>query len=277
MTGLEYSTDALEAKGLFYNKLLTVYVEGPDDVVFWNNIFQKANVSAYIEEVGGKLELEKKYFQILNMGVEFCIAMDNDNSEFMNANIEHPRIIKTYGYSIENSMYYNKNIIASHISSLSRNTIDNVPVVENWIIDFSNSVEELIVYDIANNKFKKGISVFGDNCCRFFPKSNSYKLSTEKIEKFIDSIQIFFDEAEINEVKESLRQNEKELWFLIKGHFISHSLINLIKNTVKYHSSAVPSISSDILYSLTVNCDDNFEGRPDIDYIIQQIRNIPMN
>ena len=58
MNSLEYSLDALDAKGLFYNKSLTVYVEGNDDVLFWDYLFKIAEVSAHIEDVGGDKEIE---------------------------------------------------------------------------------------------------------------------------------------------------------------------------------------------------------------------------
>ena len=51
MNSLEYSQEAEEAKGLFYNKNLTVYVEGDDDVMFWTHLFELAEVDAHIEEV----------------------------------------------------------------------------------------------------------------------------------------------------------------------------------------------------------------------------------
>lgn len=277
MKGLEYSPEALEVKGLFYNKPLTVYVEGPDDIIFWNNIFKKADVSAHIEDAGGKTEIEKMYSQILENGVKYCVAIDNDNSEFMPNYVHHPRIIRTYGYSIENSMYYNKKIIADQISNLSRCTKDHTHIVESWIDDFSKSVEKLIIYDIANNRFEKGVSVFGDNCCRLLVKNNSCKLCQTKITNFIESISYMFTDEEIADVKHLLMACDKDPWFLIKGHFISHSLINLIKATVKQNSGIVPVFSSDILYSMTVNNIDEWDNRPDIVHVVSQIKNIPMN
>ena len=44
MNSLEYSIDALDAKGLFYNKCLTVYVEGNDDVLFWDYLFKTDHI-----------------------------------------------------------------------------------------------------------------------------------------------------------------------------------------------------------------------------------------
>ena len=67
--GLEYSNEALSSKGLFYNKTITVYVEGKDDPLFWDKLFDLAEISAHIEDVGGKEELEKLFNKIIR-GIE---------------------------------------------------------------------------------------------------------------------------------------------------------------------------------------------------------------
>lgn len=274
MSGLDYSIDALSAKSLFYNKSMSVYVEGPDDVVFWDHIFKIAEVQVHVEDVGGKPELEKMYSQIVEQNAEFCIAMDNDNTEFMVGSISHPHIIRTYGYSIENSMYYSKNTISKHIESLSRTTIDHVQIIEEWIEEFSAHSKELVIYDIANNRFQKGISVFGDNCFRLLKEQKSPKLCSLKIAAFINSIKDFFSPAEIDEVRNIITASDKEIWFMIKGHFITHSLLNLIKDTIKKHTGSYPSYPNDMLYATTVRCIDDWDERKDIKYLIDQIRAI---
>lgn len=274
MDSIEYSNEALSAKGLFYNKEITVYVEGKDDPLFWDNLFNIAEISAHIEDVGGKEELKKYYDKILNEDADFFIATDNDNSEFMIDVIEHPKIIKTYGYSIENSMYYYPSSIEKTISNFCRKKLDISEDFNNWLNDFSEKVYDLIVYDIANNRFGKGISIFGDNCCRFLTSNNSHNVCENKLQQFIENIQEHFSEDEINEVKALINQSEKEIWFMIKGHFITHALINLIKHSVRSHSGDSKSMTSDFLYSITVDCTENWEERIDIRTVIEKIKSI---
>ena len=38
---LSYSLDALRVKALFYNKKAMVYVEGPEDINFWDPYFDR--------------------------------------------------------------------------------------------------------------------------------------------------------------------------------------------------------------------------------------------
>src|SRR5690606_14885872 len=96
--------------------------------------------------------------KIVNENATFYVAKDNDNSDFFDDSIIHSRIINTYGYSIENSMYYQPISIEKAISIFCRKKLDFSPEFNTWISEFSQDVFDLIVYDIANNKFKKGIS-----------------------------------------------------------------------------------------------------------------------
>ena len=271
MAELEYSNEALEAKGLFYDKDFTVYVEGKDDPLFWKQLFSLAEIEAHIEEVGGKNELAKYIGKIINDGARFYVARDNDNSEFFDDTLYHENIISTYGYSIENSMYCYPNPIEETISKFCRKKLDFSSDFNEWLFNFSNDLYDLIVYDIANNKFKKGISIFGDNCYRFLKGQNSYKLCSNKISTFIDSVKSNFTEDEINEVKDLIHQSEKDLWFLIKGHFITHALINFIKNSIRKEIGSSKSVTPDYLYSITVDCTENWENRIDIKNVVDQI------
>ncbi|MEA5043778.1 MAG: DUF4435 domain-containing protein [Petrimonas sp.] len=274
MAELEYSNDALAAKGLFYNKVITVYVEGKDDPLFWDNLFNLAEIEAHIEDVGGSEELKKHLSKIIDEDADFFIATDNDNSEFLKDTINHPNIIRSYGYSIENSMYYLPSPIEKTISNFCRKKLDLSEEFDNWINDFSQSVYDLIVYDIANNRFKKGISIFGDNCYRFLKGQNSFKICSIQTNQFINSIESNFSKEEIDEVKELINQSTKDLWFLIKGHFITHALINLIKHFIKKHSGTSKSMTPDFLYSITIDCRENWENRIDIKTVVERIKQI---
>lgn len=273
MDSLEYSIDALDAKGLFYNKCLTVFVEGKDDVLFWDYLFKIAEVSAHIEDVGGDKEIEKYIVDILDNDASFLVACDNDHNDFIETKINHPQIIKTYGYSIENSMY-NFDKIEDIISKLSRQKVDVKNVIEKWAEDFSNQVYELLKYDIANHKFKKGITVFGDSCVRFLKSNSSHKLSKEKINQYIESIKDKFEIVEIQEVERLLNTSEKDFWFLIKGHFLTNATMNLIKSLVNEQCGANCGISLDMIYSLTIDCTENWDNRIDILTVVNEIRKL---
>lgn len=271
MDDLDYSIDALEAKGLFYNKTITVYVEGKDDPLFWDNLFNLAEAEAHIEDVGGSQELEKYINNIIDSDAEFYVATDNDHSDFLENVTSHPNIIRTYGYSIENTMYFSYQEIENTISKFCRKKVDISSDFNNWINDFSNSVRDLIILDIANHKYQKGICIFGDNCYKFLKGQKSSEICEVKTEKFIESIKPNFSNEEIEDVEKLINQTNKELWFHIKGHFITHAILNLIKKLVRKYSGHSISLTPDFLYTLTIDCKENWESRIDIKTVVEKI------
>lgn len=272
MDNLEYSIDALDAKSLFYNKEFTVYVEGKDDILFWKYLFELADVNAYIEEVGGDKEIDKYIEKILNEKAMFIVACDNDHKPFMDESIVHPNIITTYGYSIENSMY-NAFVINDIICKLSRNSVDVKEYIEDWANKFTDDVFELLKYDIANHKYNKGISILGDNCSRFLISENSHLVNQERVQFFLNQVKDTFTEKELSEVEELISESKKANWFLIKGHFLTKATVNIIKYFVKEISGiSTGSISSDMIYSLTINIKESWTEKIDIVTVVEEIK-----
>ena len=274
MNNLEYSQEALEVKGLFYNKEITVYVEGKDDPLFWDNLFNIAEVEAHIEDVGGSLELEKYITKIINSNAKFYVATDNDHNDFLEDIVTHPQVIRTYGYSIENSMYHSYSEIENTISKFCRKKVDISVDYNKWLEDFSTSLRDLIILDIANHKFQKGISIFGDNCFKFLKGQKSFEICDLKTEKFIESVKPNFSKEEIETVENLINQTEKDLWFHIKGHFITHAIINLIKKLVRKNSGQTISLTTDYLYTITIECKEDWENRIDLKTVIEDIKKI---
>lgn len=272
MSSLEYSQEAEEAKGLFYNKEFTVYVEGDDDVMFWSHLFDLAEIDAHIEEVGGNEEIEKKIKEILDNNASFIVACDSDHSEFMGP-LTHNRVIKTYGYSIENSMYSSLNLQKA-IRNLGKKPVNLKDEIEKWAESFSNNLYDLLVYDIANHKYDKGVQVFGNNCHRFLKSGTSREVCNTQVSRYLIGIKSHFTDKEIDEVKEQLSKSKKEIWFHLKGHFITNGIINLIQHYVKEISGTKCNISHDSLYALTIDCTEKWDSRIDIKTIISDIKKI---
>lgn len=272
MNSLEYSQEAEEAKGLFYNKNLTVFVEGDDDVMFWTHLFELAEVDAHIEEVGGDKEIAKKIKDILDNNASFIVACDSDHSDFMGV-VNHENIIRTYGYSIENSMYTPLNLQRA-IRNLGKKPVNITNEIEKWAESFSNNLYDLLVYDIANHIFNKGIQVFGNNCHRFLKSGTSLEVCNTQVISYLNGIKSHFTDDEINQVKEQLAESKKELWFHIKGHFITNGIINLIQHHVKEISGTKCNISHDSLYALTIDCTEKWNNRIDIKTIVSEIKRL---
>lgn len=275
MDNFEYSNDALEIKGAFYNKEIIIYVEGIDDPIFWTETLKLVNKEAYIEDVGGCNELEKYIKKITEENANFYIATDRDHSDFLNENHLHSeRILFTYGHSIENTIY-KCNSINDIIIKYSRKVNLNLKVeIQNILTDFENKVDDLLVYDIANRKYGKGVKVFGDTCARFLKNKNSTELCETKINEFILSIKDNFTNEEIENTNQLIVNNPKSKWFLVKGHFISLLIINIIKKYTKIHRGIEISINSDDVYSHTIDGMKNNHTEIDVIYLINETKKL---
>lgn len=252
MDSLEYSIDALEIKSLFFNKDFTVYVEGEDDVIFWENTFQRCGKSVYVEELNGSNEVLKKINLIVEKDADFYVAIDNDYRDFKSERIEHKRIIVTHGHSIENTLY-NKATIQRIIRQFSRKTIDISNDLSKIIRKFEEAIIPLLMLEIANELYDKKESILGRNCSRFLENNSSVYLCRNKIEEFINSKKNIFTKEELNEVKKKIDVQKKSIWFLVRGHFLTNFVINIIKLFVKKISSKVLTLPTDNIFPLFVD------------------------
>lgn len=272
---LSYSTDALNVKSLFYNKSFIVYVEGQDDINFWDNLFSNVSHLPYqIEESPGGITGLRDYMEkIVNEDAKIIIACDSDyfTIDSIEKPYKHERIIRTYGYSIENSMYCPHNI-NQLIRRYGRVRKDYTPIVEEWYENFVKESEILLIYDLANHLFSKGIQILGDKCIRFLNNDKSPNISQAKIQKFIVEISKNFEEEQIEQSRVLISNSNKELRFLIKGHFLTNGVLNLIKETIRKETRSNVSINIDSLYALTVTCVGRCKNNcSDVDYLKKQI------
>lgn len=253
MSKLEYSTSALNVLNKFHRTKAVMFVEGHDDIHFWKSITEKAGVeSLHIEEVGGTKNLEDKIDKIIHENAKFIVAKDSDQGAILSKTHKNPKIITTYGHSIENSMYCPKTI-NRFAGFLARSLNNLVETIDNWYADFSADIERLIVYDLASYMYGKGVGVFGDSCVKFLKSNNSPYTSKEKILKFTEAISGKFTEEEINKCNEIINKQKIDIRWFIKGHFLSNAVINLVKSIVKKIRGSKVSISLESLYAFTVN------------------------
>lgn len=253
MDEFDYSLDAINVLSLFHDSEFIVYVEGEDDVCFWQNILNLANISNYyIESVGGSENLGSKISQIMTGGARIIVAKDRDDTLLdVNAH-EHTQIVTTHGYSIENHMYCPVTI-NNIINNLAKTKTELVAIIHSWYDIICKTCQDLILYNIANNIYGKGVKVFGDNCCRYLVPSNSCKLCKSEIDLYVSDIKCYFCDEEIEKSNMLVGSYTYHNRYLIKGHFLTHAVINLIKVLVKKITGKKVILPIDNLYALTVD------------------------
>lgn len=271
---IEYSKEALEVKASFYGKDFSVFVEGEDDIIFWRSLFSLAGYdNVHFEDVGGYTELTPYFNVINNEDASILIACDTDHRNLIGFDFTNNKIIRTYGYSIENHMYSIQRIfqIIHKFSPKSQLTKNDV---KNWRIKFSEDSTKLLIYSVANMKFSKGLKIFGDKCVRFLKKASSYEISSDKIDDFIAEIASNFTRRQIQAATKIVEDSTIQRWYLIKGHFLTNGVLNYLSNTIESEINKKPHISLKSLYALCVDCEElkdlNYKEFKEINRLIKR-------
>lgn len=258
---LFHSNRAINVTHQFYDKKFMLYVEGDDDVVFWDEHFRKyMPVEFYeIEQVHGKENLGR-YIEGIKTGKlsNIVVACDSDFTFFMDVNpLDNQFIVKTYGHSIENTMFCPYSI-ATYIRRLSKTSEDYLSEVLEWLEVFASSAKKLLPYEVENE--------ISPTHCMILPKifnmgfayfqSNQEKgyLDKNKIETYIQNIVSDYDSDRISELEDKINKDLREIRFLIQGHFIADAMMCYIRARVKQIRGKTISLSNDAIYESIVDC-----------------------
>ncbi len=278
MPELEYSNDALNVLGKFYSVDTMLFVEGDEDIPFWEYLFEKfSTLRIKVQEVGGKSKLEKHIQTIVSGKTNVLVAIDNDYSIF-DVNIIHPNIVRTYGYSIENTIISADSIIKS-ISSLGKipNRSINRQEILDWLNSLSNKIEPLLIYDIENHVQEHGCVVAGINCSRFMKTQSSDLVCEKKVDQFINDLEFSITDDRAKEVISQLKDNDLKILDMLRGHFIFSAVHRYIVLYIKRIRSKI-SISTDSMFStLILSFEQLFDIKhPHYEYYKSAISNIPV-
>lgn len=250
------SAEALETKSEMLQRDFSIYVEGQDDILFWESLFHKSGIQNFhIEEVGGYEFLKPYMRRILSDDANIIVACDSHYTEFDIDYEVHDRVIRTYGYSIENTMY-NSMRINLIIKKYCLRNFDITDEIEEWMLDFSNQIHDLLVYHIANVKFKKTKPILRDKCIEYLISNKSPNLSSEKIDKKLSEVATHVGEECVNDIVEKLEIIDKPTWHLLKGHFLTNAVLNFIKKKIKDFRNKTVAISIETLYAHCVNMNE---------------------
>lgn len=247
---LVYTTSGLRVKAAFYNKKAMVYIEGEDDIFFWEQFFGTKKYQ--VQDVGGCKNFER-YYDLINDGLKtFIIAEDSDYKGFIYCGTS-PLIIRTYSHSVENMMYCPKNL--NHmIQRHCRSKVSCLRSINAYYADFMQKCHKLLVLDVANYIFGKGVKVLGDTCFRFLDQTRLPYINQDAVDNYYNSIVGKFTEEEIDEAERRIASDEREERLMIKGHFLTEAIRLFVDGYIKQNSNKNPRIDGDNLYALLVEC-----------------------
>jgi len=277
MGEISYSSDALNTLSKFHKAKYVIYVEGDDDIPFWKAVFQAFGLKDFkIKPAGGANEIEKYTRSIIDENAGIYVARDSDFKELLNKQDLHTRILWTYGHSIENTLYHPTQV-AEIISIYARSQEFDASQAEIWLQNFANEFWALLVCEIGNEKYHKGIEILGKKCNRFLHSKKSHMPSKELINQKLDAVRKEIENSEYVEAENLLinATSRKPIFFLIRGHFLTNAVINYVKSEVKKISKKDLSLSEDSLFAnlitaLKSECVTN-PSREDINRLQSQI------
>lgn len=241
---LRHSNEGISISSRFYNKRVMVYVEGPDDIPFWDALFQRVVDESFyeIEAVNGKIQLSDYISKIEDGSISNAfVATDLDYCFYpSDGRSQSAYVIYTYGHSIENTMFCPQNV-AAFIKRAARSTKDFCPQVEKWYQSICERVRVLLPYEILNSTdvdccfhvSDGNNSILGKKFYFFKDKTDELSLDPSIIETETNSHQDF-DQNEISRIDEFLTtRSPRETRHLIQGHFLADAAMNFIRESLR--------------------------------------------
>jgi Protein of unknown function (DUF4435) len=247
VTEFEYSTDALNAKSAFFRVQTIVYVEGDDDVLFWHEVFSKdASFSFKVEALGGSKELDKYISLIEQNYLRAIAARDSDYLGFKSVKSSCKKVLYTYGYSIENSLY-TPNSIHGLVKLWSKNLSFSESKCSEWLKSLATHLRSLLILDIANYTSGAGLNILRDNCTEFMTGKYSHEPCPVKIANVIQKNRALLSKDQISRLKTSVGDQPEAFVSHLRGHFLASAVAKYLSNQVNGLGKKV-SLAHDALY-----------------------------
>lgn len=253
MTDWSYSNEALDVRNEFLGVKAIIYVEGDDDILFWQEIFSRVTDEEFeIESVGGSNELDE-YIEKINSNQlnSIIAARDADFLSLFQKNNINPKVLHTYGYSIENSLYEQRAITQlARLWSKSQKITE--AEIKTWLKEFSADISPLVHLDVANYLSKKGLETLGDNCSRYTVNNKSEKICKIKVQNAVKKIEPFIPPQYIALAEKEIGNTATKVITHIRGHFLATAAHRYIVQKAKSLDKKA-AISAESLYAAAIS------------------------
>ena len=233
-----YSDAAEGIANIFHGVDAMVYVEGEDDIPYWEIMFSKfSSLSVEIQDVGSCTALVPYIEKIRNSKINAIVAMDRDFTLFSEVSSCHPNILFTPNYAIENCLSDKNNVYRTikAISKVPSRSIDN-EYIDNWFRDLSSCFTKLIALDIYNAKHQKGVAILEKTgtADRFFKNRGSHQLCTAKINTFTEDKARSLGEFNEIEIINEVHKNGHDVIDFARGHFLFSAVTKFMKGYMSH-------------------------------------------
>lgn len=248
MSSFDWSSDARSTLHLLSGVDFIVYVEGQDDIPFWDVLFSKFTDKRYkIKSVGDKSTL-LKYLKEKQDVDTYLIAMDSDLDKQLGF-LTTEQVVLTYGYSIENSIIsidLIKNIIATS-SRRQLSTVESASITK-WLVDFEEASLPLLAAELVNKNTQITTEQITPKNVARFVEGNNHLPNKAKINNHLAELGFDFEKITSDFNLIGIQVHEA-----IKGHFLFSAALVFVKNQVKAFSKVDKPISNEAFYSSCIS------------------------
>ncbi|MDI5832293.1 DUF4435 domain-containing protein [Shewanella xiamenensis] len=282
MDNFSFSMEAESVINLFVNKDVVVYVEGPDDIPFWEYIFDEfSGIDAEFRDVGGCEELTPFIQAISKDELRAIVATDTDFRPFKEGRVEHPNILMTPKYAIENTMISDAIVIDSIVSlaKVSKKKV-NLQSYKEWYGDFIEKIGHLVLIDIYNAKHNLGLKVITDNADRFFTSKDSCVFSQEKIDSYINELmRKIGQDVDFTSVKTEalLASNSNQIQDFLRGHFLFSAVTKYIRTYIKSIGVNIQIPNHSFYSTFLLSLKNQFHLHDDYHYFKTKVNNLTLD
>ena len=188
--------------------------------------------SVRCESVGGDGELAKRIAQISSGEVQALAAADADYSALLGSQRDHPRVLYSFGYSIENSLFTVESLteICNVVCRGFRATSD---ICKEWLVSFVAAFRELIAHDIANRAADGPERVLGNNCSQFMVDGTADQFCVKKISAKCKTLESAVDAGQLAHWRQETLRADFDPLRWIRGHFLTTAVQKFIVNRLK--------------------------------------------
>jgi Protein of unknown function (DUF4435) len=251
MADLFYSDEALNVKSAFYRANSMVFVEGDDDVLFWHEVFSKIpEASVEVESAGGSDQIDQYITKILSGELQAIAARDSDFLPHMTDIENDPRILYSFGYAIENSLY-----TAESIAALTRQWCKNPRIstqdCADWLADVVATLKPLIHLDLANRISNAGAGTVTDNCTRLMKNQTSCFPCKSKVSTQVTNATTLVPAHVQALAVKKLGNCPEELMRWLRGHFLASAVLKYVLSQAKALGRKI-DLSTDSLYAAAI-------------------------
>jgi hypothetical protein len=249
---LIHSPAALDTLKHFHRVSFVVYVEGPEDVPYWNHVLKHFELEAFhLKVAGGSEEIEKYCDAILTEDTEICVARDLDLSDVLGCLHDHARILHTYGYSIENSLC-RPDAVSRVTQALALTTEPLAATYSNWLGEFAVCCRPLVELDLANRMGDGTAKVPLGSCQRFVVGRTDAVVDAAKVSAAVRTLRREISPDLCQAAAQQLDGSEKPLGYRVRGHFLVSGVRLFILKEVKARRGKNISLSGEALFALLI-------------------------